>query len=204
MSKSPFSLHLLTHYKAPTDKYLSFIDTCAQAGITHLQLRQKDWSFTNLKAFGLDLQNILKKYNIPLIINDNLKLAIALDAHGIHLGQNDTDVNAVRQILGLNKIIGLSIENLQQLEFANSLNTIDYVAASAIFPSKSKLNLKTFWGINGLQQFCKISKHPIIAIGGINHKNIHKVRETSINGIAIISAIHEATNPKEYIYNLLN
>ena len=199
---SPIGIHLLTNCSIRNNQYLQFIDDCAKAGITHVQLRQKNWSFPDLLAFGQDLKSILSKYQLPLIINDNLKLAAELDAEGIHLGQSDSKVADARDILGPNKIIGLSIESIEELEQANQLNSINYVAASAVFASKTKHNLKKIWGIDGLRQFCTLSKHPVIAIGGINNTNIPSLLTTGINGIAIISAIHEATAPKEYIYQL--
>lgn len=201
--KNHRQLHLLTacpanHY----DDYLKFIELCAKSGITHLQLRQKNWSFDSLLDFGRELQAVLKPHSIPLIINDNLDLALKLDADGLHLGQKDGNPDAARAILGTDKIIGISIENPIQLERANLLRSISYVAASAVFPSTSKSNLEYIWGLDGLDRFCQKSYHPVIAIGGISLSNITQVGATAISGVAIISAIHDAHNPKQYIQDL--
>lgn len=205
MSKKPNSkqLHLITNCQDwPNDKYLQFIETIATAGISDIQLRQKNWSSQDLLAFGRELSAILKPTPVNLIVNDSLELAVKLDADGIHLGQQDISPDLARKTLGSNKKIGLSIETLPQLHIANSLSSINYVAASAIFPSKSKNNIRHLWGIDGLQQFCTLSHHPVIAIGGINHENLASITATNITGVAIISAIHEATNPTQYIAQL--
>lgn len=197
-------IHLLTNCNNYSDEYLQFIDTCAFAGITHLQLRQKNWQFKELLAFGKELKTILAKYQIPLIINDNLNLALELDAEGLHLGQSDISVKMARDVLGEHKIIGLSIESIEELYIANQLASIDYVAASAVFQSKTKHNLRKIWGLDGLTQFCNISKHPVVAIGGIDCINAKQVIVTGVTGIAVISAIHEAHDPKQYIQELIN
>lgn len=196
-------LHLLTNCIKYSDKYLQFIDNCLASGINYLQLRQKNWQFKELLSFGKDLKTISLKYNIPLIINDNLKLAIEINADGIHLGQSDISINEARHTLGESKIIGLSIESIQELKVANQLKSISYVAASSIFPTTTKTNLKKIWGIDELKQFCNLSKHPVVAIGGINVENINQIIDKNVSGIAIISAIHDSPNPQEYIQQLL-
>lgn len=196
-------LHLLTACpNSEHGEYLKFIELSAKSGITHLQLRQKNWSFSSLLSLGRELQAILTPYSVPLIINDNLHLALELNADGLHLGQKDGDPDAARTILGADKIIGISIENNTQLEQANLSRSINYVAASAVFPSKSKNNIEHIWGLDGLDKFCQMSYHPVIAIGGINLSNIAQVGAIPISGIAVISAIHEANNPKQYIQQL--
>lgn len=196
-------LHLLTACpNSEYDEYLKFIELSAKSGITHLQLRQKNWSFSSLLSLGRELQAILTPHSVPLIINDNLHLALELNADGLHLGQKDGDPDAARAILGADKIIGISIENNTQLEQANLSRSINYVAASAVFPSKSKNNIEHIWGLDGLAKFCQTSYHPVIAIGGINLSNIAQVGAIPISGIAVISAIHEADNPKQYIQQL--
>lgn len=196
-------LHLLT--ACPDDnhaEYLKFIELSAKSGITHLQLRQKNWSASSLLSLGRELQDLLQPYSVPLIINDNLHLALELNADGLHLGQKDGDPDAARAILGADKIIGISIENNTQLEQANLSHSINYVAASAVFPSKSKNNVEHIWGLDGLAKFCQMSYHPVIAIGGINLSNIAQVGAIPISGVAVISAIHEADNPRQYIQEL--
>jgi len=196
-------IHLLTNCNDFSDKYLLFINDCVAAGLSYVQLRQKNLQFQELLAFGKELKSILSEYKVPLIINDNLKLALELDAEGLHLGQSDVSVKIAREVLGKQKIIGLSIESTQELMIANQLTSINYVAASAIFPSKTKHNLKKIWGLDGLQQFCSMSRHSVVAIGGIDSENVAQVITTGVTGVAIISAIHDADNPKNYIQRLI-
>lgn len=203
-NQADIQLHLITNCPTavPDDNYLQFIEIAANSGISDLQLRQKNWSAANLRTFGRELQSILKPTSVKLIINDNLQLAAELDVDGIHLGQQDSNPELARAVLGSTKKIGLSIESYQQLTTANRLDSIDYVAASAIFHSKSKTNLKHLWGVNGLQQFCNHSRHPVIAIGGITRENLASIATAKISGIAVISAIHEAADPAHYIGQL--
>ena len=198
-------IHLLTNAQDfPDDSYLSFIEVCARSGITHLQLRQKNWSYSDLLSFGQELKAVLSSYDVPLIINDDFELMLDLNAEGIHLGQSDSNPVLVRQEVGEDKIIGLSIESMNELMNANQLDCLDYVAASSVFPTDTKKNLKTIWGIDGLQLFCQQSRHPVIAIGGINLNNVNQVYSAGAAGVALISAIHEAANPSLYIQNLIN
>lgn len=204
MNDNNFQLHLLTACEHLDDEYLKFIAKCIKSGVTHLQLRQKNLPYKELLNFGIELKSILKEFPTKLIINDNLKLALELDADGIHLGQGDINTEIARSELGPDKIIGLSIESISELITANNNRLINYVAASAVFPSSSKSNLKTIWGIQGLKKFCEISKHPVIAIGGIDLNNIKLVKDCGVSGVAIINSIHQAINVSEYIKNILN
>lgn len=203
MKIDDYKLTLVTHKNNISfDEYLQFITICAQAGVTAVQLREKNLSFNALITLGRQLQSVLKPFNIPLIINDNIDLALELDADGIHLGQSDGSPCDARERLGPQKIIGVSIDSLQNLESANEL-PIDYVGIGSIFPTQTKSNVKTIWGITGLHQLAPLSKHPIIAIGGINESNASNVFQAGAHGIAVIGAIHQARDPATTIKKLL-
>ncbi|NNM59168.1 MAG: thiamine phosphate synthase [Legionellales bacterium] len=171
------------------DDYLSLVKACVASGVTCVQLREKNASYESLITFGQALKKFLSSVAIPLIINDNLDLALALDADGVHLGQTDGDVQKARQRLGTDKIIGLSISSLEQLQTANSL-PIDYVGCGAIFPTQNKIDITTIIGLEGLQQLASLSKHPMVAIGGINLSNAREVMQTGCRGIAAIGVFH--------------
>lgn len=193
---------LVTHRQAmPIDEYLAFIKICAVSGITAVQLREKNMSYESTLIFGRKLKQILEPFEIPLIVNDNLDLAVALDAEGIHLGQSDGDPKAARALLGPHKIIGVSINSLENLCVANGL-PINYVGIGAIFKTHSKLNVATTWGLEGLRELSKLSKHTIIAIGGINELNAAEVILAGAEGLAIIGAIHNAVDPSLAIKRL--
>ena len=195
MNHSFFKLTLVTNQKkTPVSDYLAFIKTCAEAGITAVQLRDKQLSYQDCLAFGKALKAVLAPFSIPLIINDNIDLAVELDADGIHLGQTDGCLIAARERLGSQKIIGISIDSIENLLTANQL-PIDYVGVGAIFPTYNKSNVTTVWGIDGLSKLSSISKHPIIAIGGINESNAEDVMRSGAHGIAVIGAVHDSACP---------
>lgn len=175
--------------------YLDFIKDCAKSGITAVQLREKSLSEKDILAFGLQLKELLDSFNIPLIINDDLELCLKVNAHGLHLGQSDGAITEARKALGYEKILGLSTNNYEQVRKANSL-PIDYIGVGSIFPTKNKPDIETIWGIEALQEVKNISQHPIVAIGGINHTNVHDVIKAGVSGVAAIEAFHNEF-PKE-------
>ena len=179
-------------------------------GITMVQLREK-----NLESDQefIDLANLLLKtlenFNIPLIINDRVDICQIVNAHGVHLGQDDIHPDDARKILGKNAIIGLSLESLGDAHLANKLESIDYVAASHVFSSRTKPNKtnpihQDIWGIEGLKQLYSISKYPIISIGGIDASNAAQVIEAGSSGIAVVSAILESKSPELSANELIN
>lgn len=189
---------------APTPQYIQMIKSAVAGGVTSVQLRNKYSNFEHGYKLALTLKSILTPLNIPLIINDSIELAKAIDADGLHLGQTDGCPDIARKQLGPNKIIGLSIETMDELENANTLDSIDYIGASAIFPSSTKLNCKTIWGLDGLAKISQQSKHPVVAIGGINASNSRQVFAHGAQGIAVVCAIHQAKDHKQAAIDLLN
>jgi len=173
----------------------AFIQDAISGGVTLIQYRDKTKSFEEKLHAARLLKNLLKVHGIPYIINDNIELAKIIDADGVHLGQLDRSPEMAREILGHDKIIGLSIETLEQLETANQLKSINYVAASALFPTPSKTNCQKYWGLEGLKDFVLHSTHPVITIGGINANNVYDVMRCGVVGVAVISAIQSQPNP---------
>lgn len=122
---------------------------------------------------------------------------MAVDAAGVHIVRGcRSTLSSSRARLGRDKIIGLSIESGAEFAAANALSVIDYVAASAVFATPSKTNLKTIWGLDGLRTLCAASIHPVLAIGGINLNTIDAVMAQGAYGVAVISALHEAKDPR--------
>lgn len=179
--------------KNSDQEYIEFIKKCADGGITSLQLREKHLNYEQLKHLGELLLRILEPYKIPLVINDFPLLAKELRTKYIHIGQKDESVFQAKQLIPEAKL-GLSIETLEQLHNANQ-KELAYVTASAVFPSTNKENLNKIWGLEGLQQLSKISKHPLTAIGGITLENLEDILAHGAQGIALIGAIHEAKDP---------
>ena len=170
--------------------YKPFILKAIQGGITSVQLREKTKNLFEFQQLALKLKSTLRPFKIPLIINDHVEIAKDVDADGVHIGQSDLSPYEARKILGPSKIIGWSVETLKELEIAKQLTCIDYIAASAVFPSKTKPDCKTIWGIAGLRQITELSKYPVIAIGGINLSNIGAIMDNGACGAAVIGAIH--------------
>jgi thiamine-phosphate pyrophosphorylase len=175
--------------------YKLFILQAIAGGVTAVQWRDKQASMACQHAMAFELKQLLTPLNIPLIINDHVDIAKAVDAEGVHLGQSDGSPMQARAILGPNKIIGLSIETEDHLVCANALTAIDYVAASAVFPSVTKTDCVTIWGLEGLRNIQMKSNHPVIAIGGIGPQNVSDVMACGVAGVAVVSAIHDARDP---------
>jgi thiamine-phosphate pyrophosphorylase len=197
-------LCLITNNQGDIINYLKFIEKAAQGGITMVQFRdKKNNNYHDIEKDALLLKNILKPFGIPLIINDFVELAAKINADGVHLGQQDMCVSKARKILGPNKIIGLSIENFEELNKANNEPDISYVTASAVFPSATKTDCKTIWGIDNLTKLAAKSYHPITAIGGINIENAKDVFKAGVCGLAVIGAIHNSKDPYKTAQELI-
>ncbi len=133
-----------------------------------------------VSAYG----SFLKPLGIPLIINDRVDVAHAINADGVHLGQSDLKVSEARAILGQKVIIGLSVETIEEVMVAAD-EDVDYLAASPVFLTKTKSDYERPWGLHGLQHLCSISRHPIVAIGGIDETKVEKVLECGVEGVAV-------------------
>ncbi len=173
-------------------KYLEIIAEAIRGGVTMVQLRDKSRNIEQIRDIALELKRILNPLKIPLIINDYVELAKSIDADGVHIGQSDLAIVQARNLLGSDKIIGISIEDLADLTAVNKLSGNYYVAASAVFQSSTKLNCKKIWGLEGLRQLVESSIHPVVAVGNINQTNIKAVIKAGAAGVAVISAIHNS------------
>ena len=203
MKKDFWQLTLVTNKaNIPIDTYLKFIEICVEAGITCVQLREKSLNSEELFHFSSSLKYLLDFYNIPLIVNDDIELCKKLGACGVHLGQSDTEITEARSVLGANKIIGLSVNTIEQVQNAQ-IQSVDYIGVGAIFPTNNKPNVETIWGLSGLNQASLISSLPIVAIGGIDEDNAPIVMNAGANGIAAIGAFHNTKNPFLTTQNLI-
>ena len=202
MKQSWLKLTLITNKNlTDTDLYLNFIMQCAIAGVTAVQLREKNMSDDQLVDFGLQLKKQLKPYSIPLIINDSIDIACELNAEGLHLGQSDGNIIQARRKLGHKKLIGLSVNSQAQLMNANAL-PVDYLGIGPVFTTPNKPDAP-LWHCRGLQQAITLTSLPIVAIGGINLSNADRVMQMGAAGIAAIGAFHEADYPDKITRSLL-
>ncbi len=202
-NKIDLSLYLVTDRGVCQGDFLQTIEEALKGGVTIVQLREKECSTSDFIELATKVKQITTTYRVPLIINDRVDVALAVDADGIHLGQSDMDYTTARRLLGADKIIGLSAENLEQIEAANSLD-VDYVAISPIFSTPTKSDTAEAFGLSGASVAVALSRHQIVAIGGINLSNLEAVMATGINGVALVSAIMSNDNPKSSAASLLS
>ncbi|WP_294658297.1 thiamine phosphate synthase [uncultured Fusobacterium sp.] len=170
-------------------------------GVTIIQLREKTASKDEFLKLAKEVKGITDKYSIPLIINDNVEIAKAIDADGVHLGQSDEELTRAREILGDRKIIGISVGNVEEAKLAEK-NGADYLGIGAVFYTDSKKDINEPMGIAGLKRIVKSVNIPNVAIGGIHLSNVKEVMETGTDGIAVISEILGKENIREATVNL--
>ena len=182
--------------KYAAEKYAAIVCDAVRGGVTSVQLRYKGNDLATFFHLGIAIKDVLTRLSIPLIVNDNVLLAKAIDAEGVHLGAMDTSPLEARSILGASKVIGLTVDTFDALEAANQLDCIDYVGIGAIFNTATK-TCRTVWGIEHLKKAVLLSRHPGVASGGIDEDNIGSVYATGVSGIAVISAIYNASDPAE-------
>lgn len=199
---NPYKLYLVTDDKQDIDTLCNVVKEAVKGGVTMVQIREKHGDIRAFIERSIAVKNVLKDSGVPLIINDRVDVALAVQADGVHLGQSDMPANLARQLIGPDMILGLSVENETQLREAQDL-PVDYLGISAIFSTPTKTNIIKEWGIDGLTKAVKESKLPLVAIGGINETNIKKVADTQVDGIALVSAICHATSPKQASEGLL-
>lgn len=157
------------------------------AGTTIVQLREKELSDKDFLAEAVKVQSVCQKHNIPFIINDNLEVAIACGADGIHVGQSDLAANQVRERIGKDKIIGVSAQTVEQAILAEQMGA-NYLGVGAVFSTSTKLDASDV-SFDTLKQICKAVSIPVVAIGGINAHNLLQLSGSGVNGVAVVSAI---------------
>ncbi len=163
------------------------VEQAIKGGATLIQLREKELSYTAFLEQAIQLKKVTDKYHIPLIINDNVDVAKAVNAEGVHVGQKDMEAGAVRQKLGENKIIGVSVQTVEQALLAQKQGA-DYLGVGAVFSTSTKLDASEV-SFETLQKICDAVSIPVVAIGGINAQNIMQLKNSGIDGVAVVSAI---------------
>ncbi|MCL2074317.1 MAG: thiamine phosphate synthase [Marinilabiliaceae bacterium] len=198
MKNFDLSLYLVTDSTYPNQSendFLKTIDQACRGGVTLVQLREKE-------KCGLDYFNIAQKvkqitdsYNIPLIIDDRVDVAMAVNAAGVHVGISDIPVFVARKLLGDNKIVGATAKTVEQALKAKKEGA-DYLGVGAIFPTTTKV-VTIHTEVTTLNDIAAKSNLPIVAIGGLNESNSHVLFGSKANGIAVVSAIMKSENPFE-------
>lgn len=190
------SLYLVTDPALCADYGL--VETVAAAvrgGVTVVQLRDKHASDAEMIAQARQIKQAIAGSGVPLIINDRLEVALASGADGLHIGQDDGEVAAARRALGPQAILGLSVQRLDQLTQLDT-DSLDYLGLGPVFATPTKGDHATPIGFDGLAALAAASPLPSVAIGGLKHEHVEKVRAAGANGLAVVSAICGTPDPQ--------
>ncbi|GAA0382962.1 thiamine phosphate synthase [Bacillus horti] len=192
-----FHLYVITGEQFyPNKNYLDVIEQAILGGADIVQLREKNKSKKELLEMAKELKALTAKYNVPFIVNDHMDIALAVDADGIHLGQDDLPLEEARKILGPDKIIGISTHALEEALEAER-NGADYIGVGPVFETKSKVDVVDPVGLEYVQEVVANTTIPFVAIGGIKQHNVQQVLDAGAKRICVISAIVGAEDVQE-------
>lgn len=177
------------------------VEEAMKGGITFLQLREKHLSKEEFLKEAIEIKDLARKYQIPFVINDNIEIAQKAEADGVHVGQDDMPVEEVRQILGPDKIIGVSAHNVEEAVRAEQ-GGADYLGVGAVYPTSTKENTSAV-SMEEMKKICQTVSIPVVAIGGIKKDNMNVLTGTGVDGIAVVSAIFAAKDIRKAARELL-
>ena len=194
--KLDVSVYLVTDRGLLAGRRLTDVVAAAVAGgVTCVQLREKEASGREFVRIAKELLEVLRPVGVPLIINDRVDVAVAADADGAHVGQDDIPAAAARKMLGPDKILGVTVATPEEAAKAAEEGA-DYVGASAVFATPTKTDTGSPMGIDGLRRLCMASPVPVVAIGGVNAENAGDMIRAGAAGVAVVRAIMAASDPK--------
>ncbi len=194
--KFDITLYLVTDSTNLEEKvFLSKVEQACNGGVTMLQLREKEKSDRDFLSLALEVKKITDKYGIPLIIDDRLDIALASGASGVHLGQSDMPISVARKLMGKDKIIGATAKTISQAQKAVEEGA-DYLGVGAIYPTTTKV-VTVITEVSTLNDICNAVDIPVLAIGGLNKDNCDVLKNSPIDGIAVVSAIMKDENPEK-------
>jgi len=163
------------------------VEEAIKGGVTVVQLREKSISSLEFYNIAVEVKKVTDKYNVPLIINDRLDIALSVDAAGIHVGQGDMPAPITRNLVGQNKVLGVSVATVEEAKKAEA-DGADYIGVGAMFPTSTKDDARAV-SIEVLKEIKDSVNIPVVAIGGINSKNLSLLKPSKIDGIAVVSEI---------------
>ncbi len=170
--------------------------------MTFVQLREKNLGHDEFLAEALEIQALCRRYQVPFVINDNVEIAMEIGADGVHVGQSDMEAGNVRELLGPDKIVGVSAQTVEQALLAQERGA-DYLGVGAVFPTSSKDDAVEV-DRETLEEICRRVDIPVVAIGGISRNNISELRGSGICGVALISAIFGSEDIEQASRELLD
>lgn len=172
----------------------SAVEQSILGGVTMVQLREKDLEKEEFQKEARQIQELCKKHQVPFLINDNVELAVEIEADGVHVGQHDMEAGEVRQKIGPDKILGVSAQTVEQALKAQAAGA-DYLGVGAVFPTGTKDDADAV-SLDTLKAICQAVDIPVVAIGGIKESNIQALKGSGICGVAVVSAIYAKEDPQ--------
>lgn len=201
MKNLDLSLYLVTDKSDDVEKFLKTIEEGIKGGVSVVQIREKTADTLDFYNLALKVKEITTKYNVPLIINDRVDVALAIDAEGVHVGQSDMPCDVTRRLVGPNKIVGVSAATIDEAKKAEK-DGADYIGSGAVFPTATKDDAPKITK-KDLKEIVNSINIPVVAIGGITLENAHELSDTGIAGLSVVSAIMSSDNPKKSSEELL-
>ncbi|MDO5810524.1 MAG: thiamine phosphate synthase [Methanobrevibacter sp.] len=201
MNKLDLSLYLVTDKSDDVEKFLKTIEEAIQGGVSVVQIREKTADTLDFYNLALKVKEITTRYNVPLIINDRVDVALAIDADGVHVGQSDMPCDVTRKLVGDDKIVGVSAATIEEAQKAER-DGADYIGTGAVFPTSTKDDAPSITK-KELKEVVDSIDIPVVAIGGITLDNASELTDTGIAGLSVVSAIMSSNNPKESSKKLL-
>lgn len=183
------------------NEFLHRVEEALRGGVTIVQLREKEKTTFEYIELAKKVHNLTRKYNVPLIIDDRVDIALAVDAEGVHVGQNDMPVSIARKLMSNEKIVGATAKTVAKAKEAYKQGA-DYLGVGAIYPTTTKVKT-VLTSTETLDAICKAVPIPVNAIGGLNKDNINVLEKIPIAGICVVSAIMKADNVKAETETLL-
>ena len=191
MNREALRLYLVTNrYQDSLENFLEKVETACRSGVTIIQLREKNLTTNQYYQLAKQVKEITDAYQVPLIIDDRLDICLAVDAAGLHIGDDELPVSVARQVLGPKKILGVTAKTVKRALEAETSGA-DYLGTGAIFPTTTKENAPITL-ISTLKTICQTVAIPVVAIGGLTSENIDQLAATGIAGVAVVRDLMQA------------
>ena len=191
MNREALRLYLVTNrYQDSLESFLEKVETICRSGVTIIQLREKNLTTNQYYQLAKQVKEITDAYQVPLIIDDRLDVCLAVDAAGLHIGDDELPVSVARQVLGPDKILGVTAKTVKRALEAEE-GGADYLGTGAIFPTTTKENAPITL-ISTLKTICQTVAIPVVAIGGLTSENIDQLAATGIAGVAVVRDLMQA------------
>ncbi len=191
MNREVLKLYLVTNrYQDSLENFLEKVETACRSGVTIVQLREKNLTTNQYYQLAKQVKEITDAYQVPLIIDDRLDICLAVDAAGLHIGDDELPVSVARQVLGPEKILGVTAKTVKRALEAEE-GGADYLGTGAIFPTTTKENAPITL-ISTLKTICQRVAIPVVAIGGLTSENIDQLIDTGIAGVAVVRDLMQA------------